>query len=748
MITKKTICIYAAALLCSFGARAEEPDIVYADSVPQMQLEEQMLEEVTVSGQKPLIQTSADKVTYNMDEDPSAQTATVADAMRKVPMITVDAEGNIKLKGESNFKIYMNGKADPALSSNYKDILKAMPASSIKKIEVITEPGAKYDAEGVGGIINIVTDSKSKLEGWSATLTASGTRHNVSGGINALAKFKRVSLNLNYNHSYNMQGQLSQNTHITYLNDPLNHLYQIKTNTDLNSNFDYGGLQAAWEPDSTNLFTLNADLFNYNTPFDALINYNMFDAAGSKRWSYRSDSHFKNKYLSYTAGANWQHNFSSPEHNIVILYQYSHDTSRETRRYIYKDYENYDTSIPGLLEESDYPDNEHTFQADYTHPFSDKHTLETGAKYIMRRNYGDSFQSQSYDGVQWILNEKESVRMKQHQDIASVYAAYTGKYGQWVVKGGVRYESTHMSSKFRTPGYTDYSQNLNDVVPNAMIAYTLPDYSSLRLSYQMRITRPGLEDLNPYRNEHTPNVISYGNPELVSQKANNLNLTYSNFSLPVQMNLTLSYNYTDKMILDYSFLGKDGISYTTKGNLGHCNQGSLFAYLAYPVIPGMRLSFNGSVNYKDYKSRQVDVHTHGWGWSAGGDLNYEMPWDLELNAYGGAGQGGVTFQGKMSTWSYHGLGITKSLLKEKRLRITLTASNFFTPNYKYNNYKYTPDMTQVSTSKISSWNIGLSVSMRLGSYNQSIKTTAKSIENDDLNQSSGNAQGSGIGGNR
>lgn len=726
-------------------AFAQEPEPEYLDSVPESAADDKLLEEVVVTASKPLIQTSADKTTYNMDEDPSAQTATVIDALRKVPMVTVDADGNIKLKGEGNFKIYMNGKPNPALSANYKEILRAMPASAVKKVEVITEPGAKYDAEGVGGIINIVTESSSRLNGWTATINATGSNHNVGGGVNALLKLDKVSMNLNYNHSYNMNNGIRQQSTTTYLNDPISHRYLIGGKMNVNNNFDFGSFQASWEPNSQNLFTANANLFSYDVPINTLLSYEMFDTQGQRRWSYKSHTDIKMSNLSYTVGANWQHNFRTPEHNIVLLYQYNRANSKEDRTYIYEDYEDYPYTIPASRQEQRYPDNEHTFQLDYTLPFLQKHTFETGAKYILRRNYGDTYRYDSPDGNDWIVNEEASVSMKQHQDVGALYAAYTGQYGSWILKGGMRYEHARLSSKFRTPGYENFSQDLNDLVPNFMVAYTLPDYSSLRLSYQMRITRPALEQLNPYRKEDSPLHVSYGNPELISQKANNVSLTYSNFTLPVQLNLTLGYNYTDKMILQYQFLGSDNVSYTTYGNLGHCNQGSMFAYIAYPITNAMKLSANVGCNYTDYKSGPVNVHNHGWGWNAGGDFSYQMPWDLELNVFGGAGNNGVSFQGKSSVWSYHGLGIAKSMLAEKRLRITLSASNFCKPTLKYNQTTYTPDMIVQNTGKFNAWNVGINISYRIGSFKGEVKSTAKTILNDDVQQSESGMGGTGIG---
>lgn len=713
---------------------------VYADSVA---IDEDLLDEVVVTASKPLVQIQSDKVTYNMEEDPTAQASSAIDAMRKVPMLSVDADGNIKLKGESNFKIYLNGKPDPSLSSNYKDILRAMPASSIRKIEVITDPGAKYDAEGVGGIINIITISRTKLDGYSATFTLSGGPKAISGGVNAMGRIGKVSLNLNYNHSYNMNNGMRQESSSIYYNNPIEHRYTTFAKFDMHNNFDFGSVQASWEPDSLNLFTVNGNIFSVGVPLNTHADYNMYTQEGSSLWSYKSKLLMDINYLNYTIGTNWQHNFSSPDHNIVLLYQYAHNRQRDYRTNIYEDYINYPQTIPGLHSEIEYPDNEHTFQADYTLPLQEKkHIIEAGAKYIMRRNFGTTRQFTSADGIEWILDPSESVDLTQHQDVAAVYGAYTGRYGALSAKGGIRYEYAHLSSKFHTPGHEDFSQDLNDIVPDAMLTYSLPDYSSIKLAYQMRITRPGMTELNPYKIQQTPLNVTYGNPELLSQKSNNVSLTYSNFTLPVQINFSASYTYTDKMILSYNFLGDDGISYTTYGNYGHCNQGALYTYLGYPIIPGMRLGINAGVNYADYKSGRVGVHNHGWGWNIGGDYSYEMPKDFTLSAYGGAGRANVNFQTQGSVWSYHGLGITKSLLPEKRLRITLSAMNFCTPKQHYTQTVLSDAMKITNKTTFNTWNVSLSVSYRIGSLTSGAKSTAKNVNNDDVMKSQSSTPGS------
>ena len=163
-----------------------------------------MLKTVEVVAQKPLVKAEIDKVTYSMEDDPDSKSNSTHEMLRKVPFVTIDGEDNIQVNGSSSFVVHVNGKPNSLMSKNPKDVLKSLPANSVKSIEVITEPGAKYDADGIGGILNIITTSRT-LEGYSVSLSANA--NNTGAGASAygtvqLGKFT-VTGNYSYNNSFN-----------------------------------------------------------------------------------------------------------------------------------------------------------------------------------------------------------------------------------------------------------------------------------------------------------------------------------------------------------------------------------------------------------------------------------------------------------------------------------------------------------------------------------------------------------------
>ncbi|MDE6422024.1 MAG: hypothetical protein K2K95_01240, partial [Muribaculaceae bacterium] len=158
------------------------------------------LDDLEVVASRPIIKSDGAKLSYDLKEDISSKGLTLSDALRKVPMVTVDGEGNIRINGQDNFKIYVNGKEDPSISANYKDLFKAMPAEAVMKVEVITEPGAKYDAEGTAGILNLVTISRNTTDGYSASFNASFTKQ--QSGVSAYGRMKHGRLSMSANINY------------------------------------------------------------------------------------------------------------------------------------------------------------------------------------------------------------------------------------------------------------------------------------------------------------------------------------------------------------------------------------------------------------------------------------------------------------------------------------------------------------------------------------------------------------------
>ncbi|MFA7141171.1 MAG: outer membrane beta-barrel protein, partial [Proteiniphilum sp.] len=342
-----------------------------------------LLDEVSVTAQAPLVKVEIDKLTYSAKDDPEASTSNVLDLLRKVPLITVDGEDKIQLKGASNYKIYLNGKPSNMISSNPSQVLKSMPASSIKDVEVITDPGAKYDAEGVGGIINLVTDKRVD-DGYSGSVGANGDSFGGYGG-NVYLATKYGKLGFTGNAAYFHHARpVAESEFTREETTPQNLLTQEGSNKS-----DGGGLflngALSYEPDTVNLFNLS--LSRFGGKFNSL-SLQEAGSEGSRTYSYQSRSNSTSNFGGMNLSADYQRNFRRKGEMLTLSYRFEHDPNDS-------EYESAYDKVTGTFYYSDgyklknnnhAGGSEHTGQVDYVNPLNGKHTIEAGMKFIFRDN--------------------------------------------------------------------------------------------------------------------------------------------------------------------------------------------------------------------------------------------------------------------------------------------------------------------------------------------------------------------------
>ena len=350
----------------------------------------QQINEVTVVAQKPLVTVEVDKITYSLDDDPEAKTNNALEMFRKVPMITVDGEDKIQLKGSSNYKIYMNGKPSNLLSGeNASDVLKSMPASSIKNIEVITDPGSKYDAEGVGGIINIIT-SKNAMQGYTGTVRANASTLGSFGG-GGYVSLKVGNLGLTANYGYNNRNSPWNDSHSERETDEdrLAEGRPTKLIEDGRSKykgpFQYGYLEASYEIDTLNLISVGANLFRGKSKnlseLDAVLNPLGDEFNSSPIYKFHRNSVSEGTFGSTDLNVDYQHSTSKKDELLTVSYRFSqspNDSESNTELsdvvnyYLSNEYPKWNINDASTIE--------HTGQIDYTTPLFNKQTLEAGVK--------------------------------------------------------------------------------------------------------------------------------------------------------------------------------------------------------------------------------------------------------------------------------------------------------------------------------------------------------------------------------
>lgn len=709
------------------------------------------LSEVTVVATKDLISSDGAKLTYDVERDPSSGTNTVMEMLRKVPMVTVDGEDNIKVKGDSNFKIYINGKPDPMLSGDPKNILKSMPASSIKKIEVITDPGAKYEAEGTAGILNIITDKKQSMEGYLVTARAGVSNGGYNGNLYGRTKINKVTASANVSGSnYSvMRAHTYTNSERENFTSDTERYYRSHSKGLQKSYFLSGNLNLSWEPDTLNLFTLSGNIGHYKSRQNASQSVTMSNIDNALVWGYKRDFFTKSSSLWSSANASYQHTFpNNTQHTLTLTAQYDYGESpyrSDVRNY---DYENlgYDVISPFQGRRQTGYSNSYTLQGDYVLPlFSDKHTFETGFKAVLRRSDSNN---RTLDG----LKEEEVLpisasKVQQFNDVYAAYVSYNASFWKFAARAGLRYEHTRMGLDYKyqenTGDWADFTTRLNDLVPNASLTYKLTEMSNFRVAYRMRIWRPSLGYLNPYVNTLTFGSLSYGNPDLKSEHNNMVELKYSNYGGKFSGEASVSYSQTNNSIESNDFM-KDNVQHSTYANIGRYRSVDLGGYLMYQITSTMDASLYVGGSYNDYNSRgAMNVRNHGWQGYFNANYGYTTPFKLRIDAWGGGGTPGIGAQEKYDTWYYYGFSLSRSFLKNDALTLSINCNQFLTPERKSTFTTTTETFREQYTNKFKQWSAGFSITYKFGGLKSDVRRTNASISNDDMKSQSSGGNGGG-----
>lgn len=692
-------------------------------------MSEQTLDDVVVTSQRQLVKVDADKLTYDIQADEESKTKTVIDMLRKVPLVTVDGQDNIKVKGSSDFKIYKNGHPDPSLTSNAKDVLKAIPASAVKKIEVITEPGAKYDAEGVTAILNIVMTDGSNLNGVAATLQGniSDRGQQASGYIAAQAGKFAVSANYGL---YHQNGNHARNrgTETTIYGDTGNTL-TTKADYLQPGTVNYLDIDTSYELDLLNLFTLSGSGFFFTVDAEGTTETDMTAADGSPIYKYNGTLHFPGyTYHNWNGRFDWQHKTRREGEVFTLSYMLSFTKSLEDEEYTYENILNMPMSYNGYTQNNHEYFSENTVQVDWVRPLSEHHKIETGAKYIYRLNRSNT--SMEYDGAE---DENSMSTFRHTTHVAALYAQYILNVGRWSARAGLRYEYSRLQGEYPDGTGEKFHTSLNDWVPSANIQYKFSDANSLKLSFATSINRPGISYLNPAVIE-TPTSVQFGNATLSSSRRNMIGLTYMHTGAKLTFNINQFYNFANDNITGIEYLENEKTHHTYANALRSRTAG-VSGFVQCQPWKGNSTSINGSVNYDKFRNPSIALSNSAWYGDIYVNISQKLPWKINLSLGGGGmiGHSASGVYGYNGRWHYSYVSLQRTFLKDDRLTVNISANNPIGSKYS----KYESGNTQGDFISFSRWGMkqkafSIGVSLRLGKLSTSVKKTERTIENEDV----------------
>lgn len=695
-----------------------------------MEDDEEVLKSASITAMKPLVKMEVDKMTYKVEDDVDSKTMTMLDMLRKVPMVTVDAQDNITVNGSSSFKVYVDGKPNAMLSSNPSQIFKMMPASAFKSVEVITNPGAKYDAEGVGGVLNLITDKASGQQaiqdGYNASVRLEGsTRGDIGGGAFVTGQKGKFSFSANLNLMHQDADGMSIETYRQQLGTDGTVLSDMTSSgtSHQKGRGVFGDFSASYEIDSLRLVTATLGIMD-----DVVDETGATTTTLTPGGTYNTDTDQQYLWASYRGGIDYQRSFADKEGKaLTVSYLFS---ARPDGNDTYTRYGGY---APDRHSDVSQRMVEQTGQIDFTTPFAEGQTLSTGAKFISRNNSSDSFYYLD-DGTGTFVPADGSLQYRHLNSILGAYAEWGISREKWSAKAGTRYEHTFQQVRYESGAGTDFSLNYGNVVPSASVQYNIGALSNIGLSYNLRISRPGIGYLNPYVNRSDVLSISYGNTNLQTEKSHNVNLVYNFFTPVVMLNLTARYSYCGNAINEYSFFDADGVLNTTYGNIVQRRGAGVNAFVNVNIGQKTRIYSNLGADYAYLVSEARGLSNSGWGFNMFTGLQQVLPWDLRLSANVFVNTPGVQLDGSSSGFAAMMGGLNKSFL-EDRLSVGLTGMMGFYKHGALHMEQHTAgsDYRSGYSVDVPVARVGLSVTYKFGnSQNVSVKKTKRSISNDDV----------------
>ena len=685
------------------------------------------LEGVVIKAQKQLIKQEIDRIAYDVQSDEESKTQTVIDMLRKVPMVTVDGQDNILVKGNSSFKVYKNGHLDPSLTKNAKEVLKAMPATMVKRIEVITDPGAREDAEGVDAILNIVMVNGSKMQGITGVVSASYTSLSHPNFYTSLTgQMGKLLLSVDYGFSKMTDKNSYNRTEVdrTYLNTGNRMLSNSESSNP--GDIHYTNLNASYDIDSLNL--ISASFGGYF--------YKLNVQGDGSTWLGHDDQpiySYNNHYWmpgyqhhSWNGRLDYEHKTQRKGERLTLSYMLALTRQHTDQENTYTELMNVPFPYSGSMMKERERFTEHTFQADWLRPLGKGHQLEIGAKYIDRNNNSHNTQD-FYDTDMLTSNEFQHTTR-----VLAGYADYIYKRNKWSARAGLRYEYSFMQGSYPDGKGESFDKHLGDWVPQATLKYQLTDAQSLKLNYTTSINRPGISYLNPAASI-TPTVVSQGNPNLESSHTQRLSLIYSYILPKLTFQFAPAYSFSSGGISSVQ-TAKGDVRYTTYDNILRYRRFSVEQYVQWKPFDGTTLIINNNLRYEHNENPNLGYCTHGWSDIGYVHLTQKLPWKLRLylsvNGKIGHSPSGVYYI--QHSWYNYYASLQRSFLKGDRLTVRLGANSPFD--------KYLPSVAETVNGNYrdyqQSWNRGrcftISVNWRFGSLKSSVKKTEHSIENDDV----------------
>jgi outer membrane receptor protein involved in Fe transport len=692
----------------------------------------ELLKEVVVNSKRVLIEEKLDRTVYNAEQDKSLTGGDATDAMRRVPLLSVDVDGNVTLRGSANIKVLINNKPSTITANNLADALKQIPLDQIRSIEVITSPSVKYEADGSAGIINIVL-KQDRLHGVLVNPDmAIGTRASFLG-IDGAYNNKKMAF------SIGGFGRATYHVTGTYDNVQATGSETIRQQAATRKNELASNYNLGWDYDIDKHNFLNASVrysqLDRQTHQNGLLS-NFYDGAVLDS-TLLNGVEVTGRSGTVDATLDLTHVFAKGrEFSFLTLFSLTDATNGFTN--VQQDPA--DGSLIGRLGNEDRSSNQEiTLQADYQTPLDSNQLLGFGAKQIFREVISDYDYELAVGGDPLIVETSPGLtnRFGYHQNVESGYLEYTlNTRSRFSFRAGARYEYTAISAGLREPGVAlPQIPSYGVFLPAVNLGWRLKNGKLIRLGFTRRIQRPSLLFLNPNRVASDPGGVSTGNPALGPEYADNIELGYNTAVKDMSIGFSGFFRHSTRAIESVSLAlpGGDTIE-RTYANIGRESTAGLNVFASLDLGQQLSLSGGADLYYSDLSAdgRSPAGHNTGWVFSArlSGGYNFSKTWSLYLYSYYRGSQ--VLLQGYQTGYPYYSLTLKRQLPK-KRGTIGLGAENFLSRGISLSTNLRSAGLSQSTTNLNHTLSLRIYMSFTFGKLRvEREERSKKAVDNDDL----------------
>ncbi len=696
-----------------------------------------VLSEVEVTAQRSSVENKVDRMVFNTNNDPTLQGGDGADVLRKVPMLSVDLDGNVSVRGSSNIRVLVNGKPSGLFSASIADALKMLPADQIESVEVITTPSAKYDAEGTGGIINIITKKKN-IDGFAGSVGGTiGTRSN------------RGNLSLNFAKGrFGLNGQMG-----------MFYGWPLEGNSDfLNQRFRDGVLISEAKSDGT---TTSSHLgargqigafydFNAFNSINTSVNFRGFgrsnDGTSNASRTVQELSHLV--YTTATEGSgsrrgfdwstDYTHKFNTEGQELTAAVQLNQDVNTDET-----DIDWTGDIIDATRADNTGTSNEWTYLLDYTDPITESLKLEVGGKAIIRDILSDYDFTRRDDSGVFVLDPSRTRDYTYDQDVYAGYVNTTWTITKdWSAVAGLRYENTAIEFDNPVSESSDrYDNTYANFVPSVILSRKF-GFTTVKGSYNRRIERPSLRNINPYRQENDDKVVQVGNPFLKPELSDQFEIGVSSFLSGTVINFSTFYRKTKDVISSYAYLDENNYSVSTYDNLGTGTDIGINLYTSGTIKEKLTLRANVDLYNRELNGSEDlfgdDNTANFWNYNLFGSATWSLPKDWKIEVFGVYHSPRQSIQTKRTGFSMISFGFNKELW-DKRATLGLNVTNPFNKYQTWDTVRESDDLYFESTYQRIFRSVGLNFNYRFGKldFNPQKSRRRSKINNNDQGSDQG-----------